>query len=79
MNVAYGNPCQLSETCMHVYELTETNFKTSSRTSTGALRYNTAFHSIQFKGVIANSDCESTSVTGLLNKGEITHSEERDI
>ena len=33
--------------------LTEMNFKTSSMTITGALRYKTAFHSIQLSGVIA--------------------------
>ena len=61
-----------------IHQLTEISFKTSSRTSTGALRYNTAFHSIQFKGVMEKSDCESMLVTNQ-DQGEITHREERHI
>lgn len=49
-------------------ELTETSFRISSRTSTGALRYNTAFHSVQFKGVIAKSDCEAKSARNYYNR-----------
>ena len=36
--------------------LTVTNLSTSSMASTGALRYSTHCHSIQFKGVMANRD-----------------------
>lgn len=35
--------------------LTEMNFRISSIIMTGALKYSTAFHSTQFKGVIAKS------------------------
>jgi hypothetical protein len=34
---------------------TEINFNISSMATTGMLRYNTAFHSAQLSGVIANS------------------------
>lgn len=33
------------------------NFRTSSIANTGALRYRTAFHSTQLRGVMAKSDC----------------------
>lgn len=35
-------------------KLTDINFKTSSIKMTGALKYSTAFHSIQLSGVMAN-------------------------
>lgn len=37
--------------------LTETNLSTSSSTSIGALRYNTAFHSSQLSGATENTSC----------------------
>lgn len=36
--------------------LTVTNLRISSITTTGALKYNTAFHSVQLRGVMANKD-----------------------
>lgn len=38
-------------------EPTEINLRISSRRRTGALKYNTAFHSIQLRGVMANNVC----------------------
>ena len=38
-------------------KLTVMNFSASSMNNTGALRYSTACHSVQFKGVMAKRDC----------------------
>ena len=37
------------------------NFSTSSMRMTGALKYRTAFHSVQLSGVMANRVCSATS------------------
>ena len=39
-------------------KLTVMNFSASSMNNTGALRYSTACHSVQFKGVMAKRDCK---------------------
>ena len=39
---------------------TDINFNNSSMRRTGALKYKTAFHSVQLRGVIANNDCTPT-------------------
>ena len=57
--------------------LTEMNLSTSSSTSIGALRYSTAFHSSQLRGITENTSC------GEGQKGETsdqsTYFEERNI
>jgi hypothetical protein len=58
--------------------LTETNFRISSIKITGALRYNTACHSVQLSGVITNIFCTSLAFDVFEGAG-ITHSEERNV
>jgi hypothetical protein len=57
------------------------NFKTSSITRTGALINSTAFHSVQFSGVMANSvyKSEDRSNFSTRRNRQKTHREERHI
>ena len=54
------------------------NLRISSIKITGALRYNTACHSVQLSGVITNIFCTS-SVFDVFEVAGITHGEERNI
>ena len=61
------------------------NFRTSSMASTGALRSNTACHSVQFSGVIAKRVCKAKKGNGQLRRKRgrgaeaRTHREEGDV
>jgi hypothetical protein len=58
MNVIYrGSACILAQLAV----LTDMNLRISSRTITGALKYSTACHSVQFSGVIRNIACTRKS------------------
>ena len=45
------------------------NFSASSRISTGALRYSTAFHSSQLRGVMENNSCREVRNKESENRG----------
>lgn len=48
---------------------TEINLSASSSTSTGALRYSTAFHSSQLSGAMENTSCNGGQKRGNIGPG----------